>query len=89
MLTEEINYQSTINLAKLAKNNSIKRFVYSSSQSMYGISNNQDELDEDNSVKIPLTSYAETKWKAEVALKKMSDKIIINFLEIELLMSFA
>ena len=73
-LTEEINYQSTINLAKLAKNNSIKRFVYSSSQSMYGISNNQDELDEDNSVKIPLTSYAETKWKAEVALKKLSDK---------------
>jgi len=70
-LTEEINYKSTIKLAKLAKANGVKRFIYSSSQSMYGVSDSDDELDEDNSLKNPLTSYAVTKWKAECALKEL------------------
>ena len=70
-LTYDINYQATIKLAKLAKRLGIERFVYASSQSMYGISKADDELDEDNSLKNPLTAYAKAKWDAECELKKL------------------
>ena len=72
-LTEEINYVSTVNFAKLCKKKKVKRFIYASSQSMYGISDNQEELDEDNSKKNPITAYAKTKWKAEKEIKKLND----------------
>ena len=73
-LTEKINYQATINLAKLAKNNGISRFIYVSSQSMYGVADTNSELDEDNSQKLPLTAYAKTKWAAECELKKLKSE---------------
>ncbi len=63
-LTEEINLAATVKLAVLARDSGVKRFIYASSQSMYGISNTQDDLDEDNSEKNPITSYARTKWEA-------------------------
>ncbi len=72
-LTEEINYQGTMKLASLAKKAGVKRFVYSSSQSMYGVSNTDAELDEDTSEKKPITIYAKTKWEAELKLREMSD----------------
>jgi nucleoside-diphosphate-sugar epimerase len=78
-LTEDINYQAAIKLAELAKEAGVKRFIYSSSQSMYGISQSDGELDEDNSEKNPLTAYAKTKWKAELNLKEMGDsKFIVS-----------
>lgn len=70
-LTEEINLQATLKLAGLAKAVGVKRFIYSSSQSMYGISTFEGELEEDNSEKNPITSYARTKWDAELALNEM------------------
>ena len=70
-LTEEINHKATISLATLAKSVGVKRFVYASSQSMYGISTSDDELDEDASEKNPITAYAKTKWAAEQDLKKL------------------
>lgn len=73
-LTEEINFQGAMKLAQCAKEMGVKRFIYSSSQSMYGISSSKDELDEDNSEKNPLTEYAITKWKAECALNEMQDQ---------------
>lgn len=73
-LTEEINFKGTVNLASVAKQAGVKRFIYSSSQSMYGISDTDDELDEDDSQKNPLTAYAKTKWKAEQELKKLNDQ---------------
>lgn len=77
-LTKNVNYKSTIKLAKLAKKAGVKRFIYSSSQSMYGISDTDEELDEEKSQKSPLTAYAKTKWDAEVGLKKLaSDKFIV------------
>ncbi|MFN8670598.1 MAG: SDR family oxidoreductase [Candidatus Sericytochromatia bacterium] len=76
-LTEDINYKATIKLANLAKQAGIKRFIYASSQSMYGISNTDNELDEDNSDKNPVTSYARTKWEAECELKKLADDSFI------------
>ena len=72
-LTEDINYHSTIKLAKLSKKVGLKRFIYISSQSMYGISNSLDELEEDNSIKNPVTRYASTKWEAEKKLKEINN----------------
>ena len=72
-LTEEINFGGTIRIARLAKKAGVNRFVYASSQSMYGISDNENELDEEDSVKNPVTSYARTKWDAELELRKMND----------------
>lgn len=72
-ITEEINQFGAINLASLAKRTGVKRFIYASSQSMYGISNDDNELDEDNSIKNPITSYASTKWEAELAIKDFAD----------------
>ena len=54
-VTEDINYKSTIKLASLAKKTGVKRFVYVSSQSMYGISNTDKELDEEKT-KIRITT---------------------------------
>jgi nucleoside-diphosphate-sugar epimerase len=73
-LTEEINFKGTMKLAQCAKKMGVKRFIYSSSQSMYGISALDIELEEDNSEKNPLTTYASTKWQAECALKELGDK---------------
>jgi len=72
-LTEEINLNSTLKLAKAAKKSEVKRFIYSSSQSMYGVSDFEGELDEE-APKNPVTAYARTKWDAELGLKEMSSK---------------
>jgi nucleoside-diphosphate-sugar epimerase len=80
-LTEEINLMGTLKIADLSQKAGVKRFVYSSSQSMYGISTFEGELDEYNSEKNPITSYAITKWDAEVALNKLQtpDFIVTSF----------
>ena len=80
-LTEEINLGGTLLLAELAKEAGVKRFIYSSSQSMYGISTFEGELDEYDSEKNPITSYAITKWDAELALNKLQseDFIVTSF----------
>lgn len=72
-LTDAINYKASIKLAKYAKDAGTKRFIYASSQSMYGISNTDSELDEDNSEKNPITAYARAKWFVENELKKLND----------------
>jgi len=72
-LTDDINNLGTIKLAKLAKESGVERFTFASSQSMYGISAIDEELDEDNSLKNPVTAYAKAKWNAEQEIKKLSD----------------
>lgn len=80
-LTYDINYQSTTRLAQFAKETGVKRFIYASSQSMYGISGTDEELEEDNSKKNPITAYAKTKWEAEIKLKALSndDFLVVCF----------
>lgn len=73
-ITHEINYEATINIAKIAKQEGVKRFIYASSQSMYGISKTDNELDEYDSEKNPVTAYAEAKWLAEQYIKKLCDE---------------
>lgn len=76
-LTLAINHKATVKLARLAKKIGVKRFIFSSSQSMYGISETDEELDEDKSRKNPLTVYAKTKWDAEVDIKKLASNNFI------------
>jgi nucleoside-diphosphate-sugar epimerase len=71
-ITEEINFNATLRLAEYSKRAKVKRFIFASSQSMYGIANTDDELEEDASGKNPVTSYAKTKWLAECELKKLN-----------------
>lgn len=71
-LTEVSNYISTVNLAKMAKHAGVKRFIFTSSQSIYGISKSNEELDEYDSIKDPVTEYAKTKWKAEKEINKLN-----------------
>ena len=64
-LTFDINYQATVRLAEISKRMKVKRFIYLSSLSIYGISKVNEELDEYNSLKNPITAYAKAKWMAE------------------------
>ncbi|WP_206339016.1 MULTISPECIES: NAD(P)-dependent oxidoreductase [unclassified Synechococcus] len=73
-LTEQINHRGTVEFAKKAKRVGVKRFVFASSQSMYGVANLGEELDEETSAKNPVTAYAKTKWDAEKELKALASK---------------
>lgn len=70
-LTVDINYKATVRLAKIAKKSGVKKFIFSSSCSIYGIAKN-GVVDEKSKVN-PLTEYARSKIKSEKALKKMAD----------------
>lgn len=72
-LTRDINFVATVKLARMAKDCGVKRFIFASSQSMYGISETEEELNED-SEKNPVTEYAKTKWLAEKDLKKFASE---------------
>lgn len=74
-LTEEINTQASIRLARLARKAGVKRFLFSSSCSIYGIAKN-GVVDERSKVN-PLTAYARSKIRTENALKKLASP---NFL---------
>lgn len=80
-LTFDINYSATLALVKLAKKVGVTRFVYASSQSMYGVSDTSEELDEDNSEKNPVSAYAIAKWDAEQQINTMSsdDFVVSSF----------
>lgn len=71
-LTEEINYKATMRLAKFCKESGIKKFIFSSSCSIYGITK-EDIVDEFSEVN-PLTEYAKSKLLVEKGLKKIADK---------------
>jgi nucleoside-diphosphate-sugar epimerase len=79
-LTREINYQASVDTAVLAKKAGVKKFIYMSSQSMYGISKPGLILEEDSSEKNPVTEYAITKWQAEQEINELigEDFIVIS-----------
>lgn len=71
-LTNDINYISTIQIAKKAKNAGVKNFVFASSCSVYGFAGNTSKTEED-SVN-PLTAYAKSKIDAERDLLDLADE---------------
>lgn len=74
-LTEDINYSATVKLAELAKSLKIQKFVFASSQSLYGQVDSSIEATEDNAdIVNPITSYAKTKWACECALRELADE---------------
>lgn len=62
-LTKEINHEASVNIAKLAKKMGVKRFLFSSSCSMYGVSERK-YLTEDSELN-PITAYAKSKVDTE------------------------
>ena len=69
--TEQINFESSVRLAELAKEAGVRRFLFSSSCIMYGLSEAL-EVDETSPL-APQTEYARSKVKAEDALREMAD----------------
>ncbi len=67
-LTHSINSLAAINLALDAKTCGVKRFVFASSQSVYGVSEKNEELDED-AFKNSVTAYAQSKLIAEQTIR--------------------
>jgi nucleoside-diphosphate-sugar epimerase len=70
-ITHEINHQGSVRLAELARRAGVRRFVYMSSCSVYGVAD-RDFVDEQSPVN-PQTAYAECKVLVERDLRKMSD----------------
>ena len=72
-ITYSVNRDATIKLADLCKKSGVKKFVYYSTQSIYGISKVSEELDEYSSAKDPITAYAVSKWDAEQHITSLGD----------------
>ncbi len=70
-ITYEINHQGSVRLAELSKQAGLKRFVYMSSCSVYGVADG-DYVDEESPTN-PQTAYAECKTLVERDLRAMAD----------------
>lgn len=69
-LTDAVNRDGTLRLLDVARRSGVSRFVFASSQSMYGVAPTDEELDEEDSPKNPVTAYARTKWEAEQVIRE-------------------
>lgn len=71
-VTEDINYLATVQLAISSKRAGVRRFVFASSSSVYGVNGNL-QINE-NSGTYPITPYAVSKLNSEKVLISMSSK---------------
>ncbi len=72
-LTFQINGDASIRAGELAREAGVKKFIFVSTQSIYGISTSEDELDE-SAAKNPQTAYAKSKWDAEQFILNISSE---------------
>jgi nucleoside-diphosphate-sugar epimerase len=70
-LTNEINFLASVRFAKLAKKAGVRRFVFSSSCSVYGAST--EEIVTEQSATNPVTPYGESKLRVEQSVSKLAD----------------
>ncbi|MBF2004709.1 MAG: SDR family oxidoreductase [Chlorogloeopsis fritschii C42_A2020_084] len=70
-ITYDINHKGSVRLAKLAKQAGVRRFVYMSSCSVYGVATDGDVTEE--SPVNPQTAYAECKTLVERDVKPLAD----------------
>ncbi len=78
-VTSDVNYRSSVNLARFAKEAGVKKFVFASSCSSYGFAKGEPrkEISELN----PLTAYARSKVDTEKDVKDLaSDDFVITCL---------
>ena len=71
-VTEDINYLATVQLGIASKRAGVKRFIFASSCSVYGV-NGEQQINE-NSDTYPITAYAVSKLNSEKALLSMSSR---------------
>ncbi|MCH9813325.1 MAG: SDR family oxidoreductase [Epsilonproteobacteria bacterium] len=71
-LTYDINYKASVNIAKLAKEAGVERFVFASSCSLYGQGGNDALTEEDASN--PQTAYGKSKILAEEGIAELADE---------------
>ena len=73
-LTKQINHKASTQIAKISKLSGVKRFIFISTQSVYGISNYKNKTIKENDKNInPITQYAKSKLKAENDILKLAD----------------
>jgi nucleoside-diphosphate-sugar epimerase len=70
-ITYDINHKGSVRLAKLAKQAGVRRFVYMSSCSVYGVATEEDVTEE--SPVNPQTAYAECKVLVERDVQQLAD----------------
>jgi nucleoside-diphosphate-sugar epimerase len=70
-ITYDINHKGSVRLAELAKKAGVRRFVYMSSCSVYGVATDGDVTEE--SAVNPQTAYAECKTLVERDVKPLAD----------------
>lgn len=70
-LTDDINHVASVNLAKLARDEKVERYLFSSSCSMYGIASSDEMLTETAPFN-PVTSYARSKVDTEKDVSKLA-----------------
>jgi nucleoside-diphosphate-sugar epimerase len=71
-VTEEINHHASVRLARLAREAGVRRFLFSSSCSIYGVTDADEHVDESAQLR-PLTPYAEAKARVEADLHDLAD----------------
>ena len=71
-LTYEINHLASVRLAKLAKENGVQRFLFSSSCSTYGAAGTEELLNEEAELR-PVTPYGRSKVLVEQDVAKLAD----------------
>ncbi len=71
-ITYEINHKGSVRLAQIAKDAGIRRFVYMSSCSVYGVSDSEEPVTEETPVN-PQTAYAECKTLCERDIMPLAD----------------
>ncbi len=67
----DINYKGSLHVAKTAKKMGVKRYVFSSSCSVYG--NTEEDVVTEKSEPKPISTYAEAKVLLEQSVKPMAD----------------
>ena len=75
-LSKSINYDCFEDIVKTAKKNKIKKFIYASSSSVYGVSNKKNVTEEHELV--PLTLYNKYKGLCEPILNKHTNQDFIG-----------